>query len=155
MLTRGDGHIVKSPISTPRGLAARLRYLTASSKGYDALARQGISSGRNLYAWLAEERAPNPQNRAAIDRAYRLHRAHNLRIIERLDNHGRGAVVDVEWYRGDRYFTIRDWVRYVEPWALGDIDTMQDEWEQDVDDSDRELATTSRIDHIGISVKAF
>ncbi|WP_394298116.1 transcriptional regulator [Streptomyces rimosus] len=67
-------YTVTAPESSPhseRGIAARLRYLTASEAGYAAMERAGISvTTRTLYAWLAEERSPNAANRLKLDEAY-------------------------------------------------------------------------------------
>lgn len=46
-------------MDSDRGLAARLRCLTKTDAGYEAMDRAGIHvSPRTLMAWLAEERAP-------------------------------------------------------------------------------------------------
>jgi hypothetical protein len=62
---------ITSPVESERGLAARLRYLTASAAGYAAMERAGISvTRRTLFAWLAAERVPSRQNLRRIDAAY-------------------------------------------------------------------------------------
>ncbi|CAM5513124.1 Transcriptional regulator OS=Streptomyces rimosus subsp. rimosus (strain ATCC / DSM 40260 / JCM 4667 / NRRL 2234) OX=1265868 GN=SRIM_040555 PE=4 SV=1 [Streptomyces rimosus subsp. rimosus] len=62
---------LQSSPHSERGIAARLRYLTASEAGYAAMERAGISvTTRTLYAWLAEERSPNAANRLKLDEAY-------------------------------------------------------------------------------------
>ncbi len=62
-LGAGIEHMVTGLSSSPdseRGVAARLRYLTASASGYAAIERAGIHvTARTLYAWLAEERMPS------------------------------------------------------------------------------------------------
>ncbi|WP_129837702.1 transcriptional regulator [Streptomyces sp. RFCAC02] len=62
---------VASPVDSERGLSARLRYLTESAAGYEAMERAGISvRPATLFAWLAEERIPTRRNREKIDTAY-------------------------------------------------------------------------------------
>ncbi|MGO4420625.1 transcriptional regulator, partial [Streptomyces sp. MCAF7] len=47
---------IESPVDSERGLAARLRYLTASDAGYEAMDRAGIHvRPRTLIGWLAGE----------------------------------------------------------------------------------------------------
>ncbi|MDF2273575.1 transcriptional regulator, partial [Streptomyces coacervatus] len=51
---------IESPVTSERGLAARLRYLTTSDAGYEAMDRAGIHvRPATLIAWLAEERTPS------------------------------------------------------------------------------------------------
>ncbi|WP_227985581.1 hypothetical protein [Nocardia spumae] len=73
---------VKSPIHYRSGLAARLRYLTKSSAGYDAMNAAGIDvTARTMMAWLAEERTPNAANLARIEAAYTdLHKPEHGRL---------------------------------------------------------------------------
>ncbi|AXK36702.1 transcriptional regulator [Streptomyces armeniacus] len=81
-LGNGIERMVTGLASSPdsgRGIAARLRYVTASDAGYAAMDRAGISvTPRTLYAWLAEERRPSAVNRARLDDAYWDLRRHNV-----------------------------------------------------------------------------
>lgn len=138
---------VKSSVDTDRGLAARLRYLTKSSAGYDAMNTAGINvTPRTLMAWLAEERTPNPANLARIDAAYTdLHNRNMAASLKRrLASGGRGTRIEVhpvdqtavpaEQQRDlqIRKVNIRppDWHQLVNHWAVGDIAALDTTWEQ-------------------------
>lgn len=136
---------VKSPITNDRGLSARLRYLTKSSAGYDAMDAAGLDvTARTFTAWLAEERTPTAANLAKIEAAYdRLH-AQNMAasLKRRLDNGGRGTRVEIHPVdqtsvpiEQQRDLKIRkvtvapeDWRNLVDQWAADDITAMQNTW---------------------------
>ncbi|MFJ8671999.1 transcriptional regulator [Streptomyces sp. NPDC093589] len=82
---------IESPVDSERGLAARLRYLTASDAGYEAMDRAGIHlTPRTLIAWLAEERTPNRANLTRLDAAYWELRRRNVAtdLKRRLNSRG-------------------------------------------------------------------
>ncbi|MEU0304644.1 transcriptional regulator [Streptomyces sp. NPDC006175] len=85
---------ISSPVDSDRGLAARLRYLTKTDAGYEAMNRAGIHvSPRTLIAWLAEEHKPNGANLNRLDAAYWDLRRRNVAtdLKYRLNNNGRGT----------------------------------------------------------------
>ncbi|NUV30783.1 MULTISPECIES: transcriptional regulator [Streptomyces] len=89
---------ISSSVETDRGLAARLRYLTTSDAGYEAMDRAGIHvAPKTLMAWLAEEVTPNRANRARLDAAYWDLRRQNVAadLKRRLNNDGRGTRIEV------------------------------------------------------------
>ncbi|CAM5603434.1 Transcriptional regulator OS=Streptomyces gougerotii OX=53448 GN=GCM10010227_53000 PE=4 SV=1 [Streptomyces diastaticus subsp. diastaticus] len=89
---------ISSSVETERGLAARLRYLTTSDAGYEAMDRAGIDvTPKTLMAWLAEEVTPNRANRARLDAAYWDLRRQNVAadLKRRLNNDGRGTRLEV------------------------------------------------------------
>jgi hypothetical protein len=89
---------IKSSAASERGLEARLKYLTNSPAGYQAMERAGISvTPRTLIAWLAGDRDPNKANRGRIDAAYADMRRRNVAksMKKRLSNNGRGTRVEV------------------------------------------------------------
>lgn len=158
---------VKSPITTDRGLAARLRYLTKSSAGYDAMNAAGIDvTARTMMAWLAEERTPNAANLAKIEAAYTdLHNRNMAASLrKRLDNRGRGTRIEIHPVdqtavpaEQQRDLQIRrvnvrpaDWGRLVNQWAAGDIDGMNDTWQALAADTlGTDWNAYSVVDHIG------
>ncbi|MEY9842677.1 hypothetical protein [Streptacidiphilus sp. EB103A] len=95
-----DGGI-KSPASTRRGLVARMRYLTTTQGGYQALAEAGITATRpTIRAWTRGTQHPRPENQEAIDTAYWNLRAANLRFNpgafkQHLNRGGRGTQVEI------------------------------------------------------------
>lgn len=138
---------VKSPIDTDRGLAARLRYLTKSSAGYDAMNQAGLDvTARTFMAWLAEEQTPTKANLARIEAAYADLHSRNMAasLKKRLDKNGRGtrieihpvnqADVPVEKQRElhIRKVNVRppDWNRLIDQWAARDIAAMSTTWQQ-------------------------
>ncbi|MFD6243428.1 MULTISPECIES: transcriptional regulator [Streptomyces] len=89
---------ISSSVETERGLAARLRYLTTSDTGYEAMDRAGIHvTPKTLMAWLAEEVIPNRANRTRLDAAYWDLRRQNVAadLKRRLNNDGRGTRLEV------------------------------------------------------------
>jgi len=143
---------IKSSASSERGLEARLKYLTNSPAGYQAMERAGISvTPRTLIAWLSGDRDPNKANRARLDAAYADLRHRNVAksLKRRLNNNGRGTRVEVHPITqagvtpsrqrdlNVRKVNIRpsQWDRLVDQWAAGDMDGMNNEWEDIAEDT--------------------
>ncbi|WP_329046703.1 transcriptional regulator [Streptomyces sp. NBC_01422] len=142
---------ITSPVDTDRGLAARLRYLTKTDAGYEAMDRAGIHvSPRTLMAWLAEEHPPSGANRNRLDAAYWDLRRRNVAadLKHRLNNDGRGTRVEINpvdqsrverRHQRDvagRSINVRGvWDRAVDAWLdedLGELDAIWDEIIQDI-----------------------
>ncbi|MEV0344054.1 hypothetical protein AB0H49_34095 [Nocardia sp. NPDC050713] len=158
---------VRSPITTDRGLAARLRYLTKSSAGYDAMNQAGLDvTARTFTAWLAEEQTPNKANLARIEAAYvDLHNRNMAASLKkRLDNNGRGTRIEIHpidqtgvpvQHQRDlhiRKVNIRppDWNRLIDQWATHDIDAMNSTWQQIAADTlGTDWNAYESVDHIG------
>ncbi|MFB6908030.1 transcriptional regulator [Streptomyces bacillaris] len=145
---------ISSPVDSDRGLAARLRYLTASDAGYEAMDRAGVHvRPRQLMAWLAEEVKPRKDNLARLDAAYWDLRRRNVAadLKRRLHNGGRGTRVEInpvnesrvdrKHQRGDglrrrlstRDVNVRDlvlWDRAVDAWMDDDLGELDDVWQQ-------------------------
>ncbi|MFB6817583.1 transcriptional regulator [Streptomyces sp. NPDC056347] len=139
---------IASAVDTRRGMAARLRYLTAADAGYEAMDRAGIHvSPRTLIAWLAQERIPNKANLARLDAAYWDLRRRNVAadLKHRLRNGGRGTRVEINpvnqnrverKYQRDlssRRVNVRDlgvWDRAVDAWIDDDLGELDDVWQQ-------------------------
>ncbi|MBB0245870.1 transcriptional regulator [Streptomyces alkaliphilus] len=135
---------IASGPDTKRGINARLRYLTASKAGREAMAAQGISR-RALAAWTAGKRSPSPKSRAALDRAYWGLRRQRVvaHIKRRLAREGRGTRIEIDpvdqsrvlpGRRRDlnvRRITIRPatWTAAVDAWAEGDTTGLQAVWD--------------------------
>ncbi|MDJ0347244.1 transcriptional regulator [Streptomyces sp. PH10-H1] len=133
---------IASPVESDRGLAARLRYLTGSAGGYEALERAGISvSARTLLGWLAETQNPNRLNLERIDVAYWDYRRRNVaQDLKRRLNAGGGTRVELSPVNQSgvtparqrdithRSLNVRDWSEIVDCWAEDDMDGLEDEW---------------------------
>ncbi|MFE6872848.1 transcriptional regulator [Kitasatospora sp. NPDC057692] len=133
-------------------MEARLKYLTNSPAGYQAMERAGISvTPRTLFAWLAGDRDPNKANRSRIDAAYRDIRRRNIAksLKKRLANNGRGTRVEVHPLdqgrvpnQNQRALNVRrinirpgQWGHLVDAWARGDIAEMDAIWEGIAEDA--------------------
>ncbi|MGW1412645.1 transcriptional regulator [Streptomyces sp. NPDC002403] len=136
---------IESPVDSERGLAARLRYLTVSDAGYEAMDRAGIHvRPRTLIAWLAEEQTPSRANLARLDAAYWDLRRRNVAadLKRRLNNHGRGTRIEIDpadQSRVDRRhqrdletrsISVRGvWDRAVDAWIDGDEQELEAVWD--------------------------
>ncbi|MBQ0867344.1 transcriptional regulator [Streptomyces sp. RK75] len=144
---------VRSPVTTRRGLAARLRYLTNSPAGYAAMRDAGISVARGtLRRWLQHKQTPSRDNLARIDAAYRAYRRRNVarHLLQRLNARGgtrveiqpldQSAVADPRKrvittdVAGFRRLRIRRWDRIVDAWAAGDDEALADAWDDQLTD---------------------
>lgn len=156
---------VHSPADTDRGIAARLRYLTASAAGYAAIERAGVSvTPRTLYAWLAEERMPNTANRQKLDTAYWDLRRHNIAgdLKRRLTSRG-GTRVEIDpvdqtavelRHRRDlsvRRLTIRPrhWNTAIDAWLTDDTETLDAVWDEVIQDIGSAYDSYTHISSLG------
>jgi hypothetical protein len=142
---------IASPITTRRGLAARLRYLS-SPGGRAALAEAGVTARPAvLRAYMWGLRRPRPATLERIERAYLERRAENMIRSGALERHfereGRGTRVEIypvdqtqvrEPRRRDltpRSVTVRYvWGDLVRAWGEGDQATMDDIWDTIIND---------------------
>ncbi|MFE1935959.1 transcriptional regulator [Streptomyces sp. NPDC059474] len=137
---------IQSPVDSERGLAARLRYLTASDAGYEAMDRAGIHvRPRTLIAWLAGEQAPSKANLARLDAAYWDLRRRNVvaDLKRRLTNSGRGTRIEIDpvdqsrvQHRHQRDLQTRNinvrgaiWDRAVDAWIAEDTQELEAIWD--------------------------
>ena len=133
---------ITSPITTSRGLSARLRYLTRSSAGHDAMQQAGITTTpRTLKAWLAGTQRPNKANLAKIDAAYRALRRRNVAryLLKRLNANG-GTRVEIHPLDQShvptphkrvleyRRLNIRNWDTIIDAWARSDAQALDNAW---------------------------
>lgn len=156
---------ISSPAGTDRGIAARLRYLTASPAGYGAMERAGIDvTRRTLYAWLAEERSPSPANRAKLDAAYWDLRRHNVAadLKRRLTARG-GTRVEIDpvdqstvdaRHRRDlsvRRLTVRPrhWEAAVDAWLADDEEGLDAVWDAIIHDLGSDYDSYSYVSSLG------
>ncbi|MEU4970664.1 transcriptional regulator [Streptomyces smyrnaeus] len=144
---------IRSPVTTRRGLNARLNYLTNSPAGYQAMRDAGISVTRGtLRRWLQHKQTPSPDNLARVDAAYRAYRRRNVarHLLQRLNARGgtrveiqpldQSAVADPRRrvittdVAGFRRLRIRNWDRIVDAWAAGDDEALSDAWDDQLTD---------------------
>lgn len=156
---------ITSPVTTRRGLAARLRYLD-SAGGREVLAEQGVAA-RLLRAWAKGTRPSGPKL-AAVDRAYWQRRRDNLvrsgALNRLLDNEGRGRRIEIypvdqtqvpEQYRrpniSERSVQARYvWDDLVTAWAREDLRLLDEIWDDIITDLDSDYAAYAYVAALGI-----
>lgn len=156
---------IASPVTTSRGLSARLNYLD-SRPGREVLARYGVSA-RLLRSWERGVR-PSRSKLEAVDRAYQERRRDNLvrsgALKRLLDNAGRGRRIEiypvdqsaVDEQRRRPEVTERSvqaryvWDDMVEAWGAGDLDTLDEIWDDIITDLDSDYAAYAYVGSIGI-----
>ncbi|MFI6655438.1 transcriptional regulator [Streptomyces sp. NPDC050523] len=138
---------VATPVTTHRGLIARLHYLTRTKHAREAAREAGLTvTDRTLKAWLDGRRSPSRKNLQSLETAYRTVRRHNVSryLLARLNREGRGTRVEfhplnqsqvprprqrvVEY----RTLNVRHWDRIVRAWAEDDDAALDDAWVNDV-----------------------
>ncbi|WP_329492652.1 transcriptional regulator [Kitasatospora herbaricolor] len=160
-----------SPVTSKRGLAARVRYLTRSAAGYEAMARAGITAKpRTIKNWIKTGKA-TPANREMVDAAYWTLRRHNVvtDLKRRLNNNGAGTRVEIypvdqsgvqESRRRDishRAINVRGaWDDMVDAWDKGPNDPSAAEmldviWDEVITDLGSDYDAYSYVTHIGFA----
>ncbi|MGW4748201.1 hypothetical protein ACWEPR_25700 [Streptomyces sp. NPDC004290] len=157
---------IASPVTSKRGLNARLRYLD-SPAGRQALKDQGVTP-RTIRSWMKGKSTPTKANRERIDRAYWGRRRENLIrsgwLKRHLDNDGRGRRMEV--YPVDqshvpaerarptlqqRSINVRYiWGDLVDAWAAQDADTVDEIWDDVISDLDSDYGAYAYVASIGI-----
>ncbi|AZK92459.1 MULTISPECIES: hypothetical protein [Streptomyces] len=155
---------ITSPVTTTRGLKARLRYLD-SPAGRTELAAQGITR-RLLRSW-ERGTTPSAAKREAVDTAYRNRRRRNIvrsgALKRILDNNGHGRRMEIfpvdqstvpEKHRrplSDRSIQARYiWDDAIRAWAADDLDTLDDIWDDVISELDSDFAAYAYVSAIGI-----
>lgn len=164
-----DGGI-KSPASTRRGLKARMKYLTTTSGGAQAMADAGITATRpTLRAWTKGTQRPRPENAEAIDTAYWNLRAANVlanpgAFKQHLNRGGQGTKMEIHPInqdvvlpkrRRDNLQVRRLQVRYiwdaaVDALVAGDLDELERIWDDVIAELDSDWGAYTYVAHIGL-----
>lgn len=157
---------IKSPITSARGLAARLRYLTGTKSARARAREAGLTvTDDTLKAWQKGKRKPTKANLDRIERAYREVRRHNVvrDITRRLNNGGRGTQVEIHPFNQSqvsrprqreitfRRINIRHWDQIVQAWADGDESTSDAAWDDVAQDLGSEWGEYEYVSNIGFS----
>ncbi|MFE7412917.1 hypothetical protein [Streptomyces laurentii] len=163
------GSGITSPVTSRRGLAARLRYLD-SAAGRAALAEQGAAA-RTVRSWMKSKGnvSPTPENRRRIDAAYWERRRENLIrsgwLKRHLDNKGQGRRMEIypvdqthvpaERQRptlSQRSITVRYvWGDLVDAWADKNADLVDEIWDDVISDLDSDYNAYAYVSSVGIS----
>ena len=156
---------IKSPVTSRRGLAARLRYLDGKA-GRQALRDAGVSDQR-VKTWKAGGK-PNTASRQKIENAYWTRRRENVLksgwLKRLLNNAGAGRLVEIHPVNqssvvpgrqrdlNSRSITVRYvWDQLVDAYEDRDLEAMDDVWEDIIGDLDSDYAAYAYVDQVLIS----
>ncbi|CAL9653457.1 transcriptional regulator [Streptomyces sp. enrichment culture] len=157
---------IATPVTTRRGLLARLHYLTRTDHARAAARKAGLTvSDRTLRAWLESKRTPTKQNLERIDAAYRTVRRNNVAryLLARLNREGRGTRVEIHPLNQShvpgprqrvvefRTLNIRQWDRIVEAWAAGDTQALDEAWVDRIVDLGSQWGQYEYVTNIGFA----
>ncbi|MGA4954086.1 hypothetical protein [Streptomyces lydicamycinicus] len=157
---------ISSPVSTRRGIDARLNYLD-SGPGREALRQQGITD-RALKSWRSGKATPSQASREKIDNAYWTRKRENMvrsgQLKKLLNNNGNGrrmeiypvdqSAVDEKRQRPNvqqRSIQMRYiWDDLVDAWSAQDMTVIDDIWEDVISDLDSDWNAYSYVSAVGI-----
>ncbi|WP_171171503.1 transcriptional regulator [Streptomyces sp. I05A-00742] len=140
---------ISTPVTTRRGLLARLRYLTRTEHARAAAREAGLTAtDRTIKAWLDGKRTPSKKSVERIENAYRTVRRNNVAryLLGRLNSSGRGTRVEIHPLNQSevpsprqrvleyRTLNIRQWDAIVQAWARGDSRALDDAWVEQIVD---------------------
>ncbi|MFG3255423.1 hypothetical protein [Streptomyces sp. NPDC048172] len=158
-------HGIASPVTSKRGLTARLRYLD-SPAGRAALRAAGAGP-RTIRDWYAGRTSPSRASREKIDAAYWDRRRENLirsgQLKRYFNNQGRGVRMEIypvdqtqvpEKYRRpnvqDRSIQVRYvWNDAVDAFAAADTATLDEIWDDIIADLDSDWIAYAYVAGIG------
>lgn len=161
---------VRSPATTRRGLMARMNYLTTTKGGAQALADAGITAApATIRAWTRGLQRPRADNLEMIDTAYWNLRARNVlaspgAFKQHLNRAGKGTAMEIhpvnqqvvdEHARRTNLRLRRLQVRYiwdmaVDALAQGNLDALEDVWDDVIAELDSDWGAYTYVSHIGL-----
>ncbi|NUU24701.1 MAG: hypothetical protein HOV68_24845 [Streptomycetaceae bacterium] len=167
MITEGG---IKSPVTTRRGLMARMRYLTTHQGGPAALADAGITATpATLRAWIRGTRRPRPANAERIDTAYWTLRARNVLanpggLKQHLNRGGRGTSIEIHPVNQDTVLESRRrdnlrvrriqgryiWDDAVDAMAAGDEAALAAIWVDLIQELDSDYGAYTYVSQVGL-----
>ncbi|KAK1176685.1 hypothetical protein B7755_052065 [Streptomyces sp. NBS 14/10] len=167
---------IKSPVTSERGLSARLRYLD-SPAGIQALREQGVTD-RALKSWKEGKASPSAASRERIDNAYWTRRRENVirsgALKRLLNNDGNGRRIEIYGvdqsavqggysdgpgdggrarHNVDRVRSIQGryiWDDLVDAWAGQDLEEIDDIWDDVIQDIGSEYAAYAYVSAVSI-----
>ncbi|NUR38797.1 MAG: helix-turn-helix transcriptional regulator [Streptomyces sp.] len=157
---------IRTPITQPRGLLARLRYLTKSPASRAAAKEAGLTvTDRTLREWERGMRKPNKANLSRIENAYReVRRQRVVRdLTRRLNRDGRGTRIEIHPMNQSqvspphmrpveyRTLNVRDWDGIVHAWAEDDDDAMEAEWIDMIEDLGSNWGQYEYVTNVGFA----
>ncbi|RNG30447.1 hypothetical protein [Streptomyces botrytidirepellens] len=158
------------PVTTPRGLAARLNYLH-STAGLKAMREAGISqTDGTIRRWHTGQQRPRADTMEAIDDAYWLLRDRNVRRnlswLRRRGEHGivleiypvdqdsvdpkrRRAIADIDATRSKRISPAL-WQAAIDAFEADNEAEFETVWEQVIADLDSDWRAYIYVSHVGL-----
>ena len=142
-LDRLAGFIV-SPVTTRRGMLARLHYLTRTPHARAAARAAGLTvTDRTLKRWADGKASPSRKSLAQLDAAYRRVRRQNVarHLLRRLNRGTRvefhplnqsGVARPLQRDVSFRTLNVRRWDRMIAAWTADDDEAMDSAWFDDI-----------------------
>ncbi|MFE9126458.1 transcriptional regulator [Streptomyces sp. NPDC003328] len=157
---------IATPVTTRRGLLARLHYLTRTEHARAAAREAGLTvTDRTLKAWLAGGRSPSRPNLERIETAYRAVRRHNVAryLLGRLNREGRGTRVELhplnqsqvprprQRFVEFRTLNVRHWDAIVRAWTESDLQALDDAWTDQIVDLGSQWGQYEYVTNVGFA----
>ncbi|MDG4858281.1 transcriptional regulator [Streptomyces sp. T-3] len=156
---------VASPVTSQRGLMARLHYLTKSDHARAEARTAGLTAtDRTVRAWLAGSRRPSKANLERIAQAYTAVRRKNVAryLLGRLNAQGGTRVeihplnqsqVDRRFQRVLEYrsLNIRQWDRIVTAWSADDPQALDTAWIDQIVDLGSQWGQYEYVTNVGFA----
>lgn len=155
---------IATPITSTRGLMARLRYLTSSSRSRAAAKAAGLDvTDRTVREWQRGTRSPSKANLDRIERAYRTVRRRNVErhLLQRLNDGGTRIEIHPMNQSGVdrprtrdvpmRTMNVRHWDAIVHAWAEGDDDDLQEAWVDEIADLGSDWGQYEYVTNVGFA----
>nr|WP_202449806.1 hypothetical protein [Streptomyces sp. SID4917] len=165
---------IKSPVTSPRGLKARLKYLN-SDAGVEAMRQAGITvKSRALKNWFTGTQKPSPANLELVDTAYWTLRTRRIldnlgAFKQHLNNQGKGTAVEIhpvnqslvdEHARrpnleGEQAIRTLPAVRYiwdesVDAMEAGDEGRLEEIWDDIISELDSDWGAYTYVSYVGL-----
>lgn len=156
---------IASPVTSKRGLLARLHYLTKTPHARSAAREAGLTAtDRTVKAWLDGRRSPSRVNLERIEAAYWTVRRGNVarHLLRRLNARG-GTRVELhplnqsqvarphQRVLGFRSLNIRHWDAIVRAWSAGDFQALDDAWIDQIADLGSDWGKYEYVTNLGFA----
>ncbi|MGV9349910.1 transcriptional regulator [Streptomyces spiralis] len=157
---------IATPVTTRRGLLARLHYLTRTDHARQAAREAGLAvTDRTLKAWLDGKQSPSKANLARIEQSYRTVRRQNVAryLLARLNREGRGTRVEIHPLNQShvdrprqrvvefRTLNVRRWDRIVQAWVASDHQELDDAWVDQIIDLGSQWGQYEYVTNVGFA----
>ncbi|MFD9883399.1 transcriptional regulator [Streptomyces alboflavus] len=155
-----------TPVTSRRGLLARLHYLTRSDHARQAARAAGLTvTERTLKAWLDGKRRPSQRNVERVEAAYRTVRRQNVAryLLRRLNAEGRGTRVEIHPLNQSqvprprqrvvefRSLNVRQWDALVRAWTDADDEALDDAWVEKIVDLGSQWGQYEYVTNVGFA----